>query len=52
MFGSFLGMLIMAIVLNAFNILGVDIYWQRLILGLILLAAVLGDVLRKRKLEG
>jgi ribose transport system permease protein len=52
MFGSFLGMLIMALVLNAFNILGVDIYWQRLILGLILLAAVLGDVFRKRKLEG
>jgi ribose transport system permease protein len=52
MFGSFLGMLVMALVLNAFNLLGVDIYWQRLILGLILLAAVLGDVLRKRKLEG
>ena len=52
MFGSFLGMLIMALVLNAFNLIGVNIYWQRLILGLILLAAVLGDVFRKRRLEG
>lgn len=50
-FGSFLGVLIMALVLNAFNLLGVDIYWQRMILGLILLAAVLGDMLRRRKLE-
>lgn len=51
MFGSFLGMLIMAIVLNAFNLLGVNIYWQKAILGVILLAAVLGDVLRRRKLD-
>ncbi len=51
LFGSFLGILIMALVLNAFNLLGVSIYWQRMILGLILLTAVLGDVLRKRKLE-
>ncbi len=51
MTGSFLGMLIMALVLNAFNLLGVDIYWQRMILGLILLAAVLGDTLRRRKSE-
>lgn len=52
MFGSFLGMMIMALVLNAFNLLGVDIYWQRLILGVILLAAVLGDILRRRRIEG
>jgi len=52
MFGSFLGMLIMTLVLNAFNLIGVNVYWQRLILGVILLAAVLGDVLRKRRLEG
>jgi ribose transport system permease protein len=52
MFGSFLGMLIMALVFNAFNLIGVNIYWQRFILGVILLAAVLGDVARKRSLEG
>lgn len=51
MFGAFLGVLFMSIVTNAFNLLGVDIYWQRMILGLILLAAVLTDVLRRRKLQ-
>ncbi|HYE80624.1 MAG TPA: ABC transporter permease [Clostridia bacterium] len=51
LFGSFLGIFIMALVLNAFNLLGVSIYWQRMILGLILLTAVLGDVLRERKFE-
>jgi len=51
MFGSFLGVLVMAIVINAFNLLGVDVYWQRTILGLILLVSVLTDVLRRRKLS-
>ena len=51
MFGSFLGVLVMAIVTNAFNLLGVDVYWQRTILGLILLIAVLTDVLRRKKLN-
>lgn len=51
MFGTFLGILIMAIVVNAFNILGVNIYWQRLILGVILLVAVLGDTLRKNRMQ-
>lgn len=51
MFGSFLGVLVMAIVTNAFNLLGVDVYWQRTILGLILLIAVLTDVLRRKKLD-
>ena len=47
--GSYLGVIIMALVVNAFNILGVDIYWQRTITGIILLVAVLGDTLRNRK---
>ncbi|HHV09887.1 MAG TPA: ABC transporter permease [Clostridiales bacterium] len=47
--GSYLGVIIMALVVNAFNILGVDIYWQRTITGIILLVAVLGDILRNRK---
>lgn len=50
-FGSFLGVLVMSLVINAFNMLGVDIYWQRSILGIILLIAVMSDVLRRRKLE-
>lgn len=50
MFGAFLGVLVMAIVTNAFNLLGVDVYWQRTILGMILLISVLTDVLRRKKL--
>jgi len=48
-FGSFLGVIVMSLVINAFNILGVDIYWQRSILGIILLIAVLADVSRQKK---
>lgn len=50
-FGSFLGVLVMALITNAFNLLGVDVYWQKTILGLILLLAVLTDLMRKRKVE-
>lgn len=50
-FGSFLGVLVMALITNAFNLLGVDVYWQKTILGLILLLAVLTDLMRKRKME-
>lgn len=46
--GAYLGVIIMAIVVNAFNILGVDVYWQQTITGLILIVAVLADVLRNR----
>jgi ribose transport system permease protein len=48
--GSFLGVLLMALVANAFNLLGVSIYWQRAIYGLILLIAVLVDVIRQRRM--
>lgn len=51
MLGSFLGVLLMALVTNSFNLLGVSIYWQRAVMGLILLVAVLVDVLRRRRLE-
>jgi ribose transport system permease protein len=49
--GSFLGVVLMALVANAFNLLGVSIYWQRAIYGLILLGAVLADVVRRRRME-
>lgn len=50
-FGSFLGVLVMALITNVFNLLGVDVYWQKSILGFILLLAVLTDLMRKRKIE-
>jgi len=46
--GSFLGVLLMALVRNAFNLLGVSVYWQTTAMGSILLMAVLMDVLRRR----
>jgi len=48
MLGSFLGVLLMGLVSNAFNLLGVSIYWQQAVMGAILLLAVLIDVLRRR----
>ena len=49
--GSFLGVLLMALVGNAFNLLGVSVYWQQTAMGSILLIAVLMDVLRRRRME-
>ncbi len=48
MLGSFLGVILMGLVSNAFNLLGVSIYWQQAVMGGILLFAVLIDVLRRR----
>jgi ribose transport system permease protein len=51
MWGSFLGVILMVLVANAFNLTGVSPYWQRAIYGFILLAAVLFDAVRRRKME-
>ena len=47
--GSFLGVLLMGIVTPALNHLGVDVYWQMLATGAILLGAVMIDTLAKRR---
>jgi ribose transport system permease protein len=41
--GAFLGSVLMALVTNAVNLLGVNVYWQTFIVGLTLLIAVLID---------
>jgi ribose transport system permease protein len=41
--GAFLGSMLMALVTNAVNLLGVNVYWQTFIVGLTLLIAVLID---------
>jgi len=38
--GAFLGALFMGVLANALNLLGVDVYWQNLVTGLILIIAV------------
>ena len=49
--GAFLGALFMGILANSLNLLGVDVYWQRLITGLILIIAVVFDVINERRKE-
>jgi ribose transport system permease protein len=46
--GSFLGCILMALIVTSLNLLGVDVYWQRLIIGATLLVAVVIDTLGKR----
>jgi len=41
--GAFLGSLLMAIIINALNLLGVDVYWHTFVIGATLLIAVLID---------
>jgi len=43
--GAFLGSILMALVTNAVNLLGVNVYWQTFIVGITLLTAVLVDSL-------
>jgi len=47
--GAFLGTLLMALIINALTLLGVDVYWQTFVIGATLLLAVLIDTLSKRK---
>ena len=49
--GAFLGALFMGVLANSLNLLGVDVYWQRLITGLILIIAVVFDVINERRKE-
>lgn len=48
-FGAFLGALFMAVLANSLNLLGVDVYWQNLVTGLILIIAVVADVINERR---
>jgi ribose transport system permease protein len=50
--GAFLGALFMGVLANALNLLGVDVYWQNLVTGLILIIAVVIDVLNERRKSG
>lgn len=43
--GAFLGVFLMALINNALTLLGVDIYWQQLVVGMVLIIAVIIDTL-------
>jgi ribose transport system permease protein len=48
-FGSFLGSLLMAIIVGSLTLLEVNVYWTQLVIGATLLLAVLVDTLGKRR---
>ena len=43
--GTFLGVLLMALITNALTLLGVDIYWQQFVVGVVLISAVIIDTI-------
>lgn len=49
--GAFLGSLLMALIINALTLLGVDVYWQTFVIGATLLLAVLIDQFGKTRKE-
>ena len=50
-FGAFLGSLLMALIIDIFALLGINVYWQTFTIGAILLLAVLVDILSMKKRE-
>lgn len=48
-FGAFLGVFLMALIYNALTLLGVDIYWQQFVVGIVLIVAVTIDTLGRSK---
>lgn len=49
--GSFLGVLLMALIVNALTLFNIDVYWNSLVIGATLLLAVLLDTLAKQRRE-
>ena len=49
LYKSMVGVLIMVILANALNLLEVDSYWQRVAIGLVIIAAAAVDQLRHRR---
>ena len=47
--GAFLGTLLMATIVNGLNLIGVNVYWQNVATGVILIGAVLLDTILKEK---
>lgn len=47
--GTFLGALIMGVIRNALNLLNVDAYWQQVVIGAVIVAAVLVDWRSKKQ---
>lgn len=50
--GVFAGALIMGLLRNGLNLLNVSVFWQQILIGLVIIAAVYGDVLRRKAGSG
>ncbi|PSK99063.1 monosaccharide ABC transporter substrate-binding protein (CUT2 family) /monosaccharide ABC transporter membrane protein (CUT2 family) [Murinocardiopsis flavida] len=50
--GTFVGALILGVLRNGLNLLDVSAFWQQVIIGLVIAAAVLSDTLRRRRSGG
>jgi ribose transport system permease protein len=46
--GSFFGVALMALIANGLNLLGVNVYWQSIVIGAVLIIAVAADALSRR----
>ena len=47
--GSFIGVLIIGVITNGLNLMGINSFWQEVFKGIIILVAVVIDVVRKTK---
>ncbi|HQJ52320.1 MAG TPA: ABC transporter permease, partial [Anaerolineae bacterium] len=50
--GTVLGVLLLAVVRNGLNVIGIRPVYQALILGIVLIVAIIFDVVMKRRQEG
>lgn len=50
--GVFAGALIMGLLRNGLNLLNVSVFWQQILIGAVIIAAVYGDVLRRKAGSG
>jgi len=47
--GTFIGVLIMGVITNGLNLMGINSFWQDVFKGIIIMAAVVFDILRKKR---
>ena len=47
--GTFIGILIIGVITNGLNLMGINSFWQNVLKGVIILAAVIIDVARKNR---
>ena len=50
--GSLLGVLLMALLANGLNLLGINVYWQTIVTGTVLVIAVAADAINRRRSGG